>query len=81
MRQLAAAIAVGHMTVLRILQEQPLYTCHLESAHCLTPADQPPHGNYCRWFVQPTATPLFVSPMLNIDEANFGRNGITDFHK
>jgi len=80
MRQLAAAFAVGHMTVLRILHEQLLYPYHLDSAHCLIPADQPPKENYCRWFVQPTSTPLLVSLVLFIDEATFVRDGITDFH-
>jgi hypothetical protein len=80
MRQLAAAFAVGHMTVLRILHEQPLYPYHLEFVHCLIPADQPPQENDCRWFVQPTATPLLVSSVFFIDEATFVRDGITYFH-
>ena len=71
-----AEFVVGHVTVLRILHEQLLYPYHLASVHCLTPADQPPHENYCRWFVQPTATPLLVSPVLFIDEATFVRDGI-----
>jgi len=79
-RQLAAALSVGHMPVLRILHEQLLYPYHLEAVHCLTPAEQPPEVNYCQWFVQPTATPLLVSPVLFIDEATFVRDGITDFH-
>lgn len=80
MRQLAAAFSVGHMTVLRILHEQLLYPYHLVCVHCLTPADQPPQENYCQWFVQETVTPLFVSPVLFVDEATFGKGGITDFH-
>ena len=80
MRQLAAAFAVGHLTVVRILHEQLLYPYHLESVHCLIPVDQPPQENYCRWFVQPTSTPLLVSPVVFIDEASFVRAGIADFH-
>jgi len=80
MRQLAAPFADGHMTFLRILHEQLLYPYYLHSVLCLIPADQPPMENYCRWFVQPTSTPLLVSLVLFIDEAIFVRDGITDFH-
>jgi hypothetical protein len=36
MRELAAAFAVGYMTVLTVLHEQLLYPCHLESVQSNT---------------------------------------------
>jgi hypothetical protein len=67
MRQLAAAFAVGHMTVLKILHEQPLHPYHLQSAHCLTPADQPPHKYYCRRVIKLQDTKLLSAKIGYMD--------------
>lgn len=79
-REMTSRTQVSRMSIWRVLNEQLLHPYHLQRVQGLTPADFPARVNFCRWFVQQTANPEFVSFVLFTDEASFNRDGIINFH-
>ncbi|KAJ4446486.1 hypothetical protein ANN_13182 [Periplaneta americana] len=80
-RRLALQVNVPHTTVWRLLKEYQLYPYHLQSVQALSPADYPARVRFCQWFLQQCGVnPNFPALILFTDEAQFTRNGITNFH-
>ncbi|KAJ4447098.1 hypothetical protein ANN_09098 [Periplaneta americana] len=77
-RRLALQVTVPHMTVWRLLKEYPY---HLQRVQALSPADYPARVRFCQWFLQQCGVnPNFAALVLFTDEAQFTRDGITNFH-
>ncbi|KAJ4448252.1 hypothetical protein ANN_10266 [Periplaneta americana] len=77
-RRVALQVNVPHTTVWRLLKEYQLYPYHLQRVQALSPADYPARVRFCQWFLQQCG----VNPNLILftDEAQFTRDGITNFH-
>ncbi|KAJ4430414.1 hypothetical protein ANN_22630 [Periplaneta americana] len=80
-RRVALQVIVPHTTVWRLLKEYQLYPYHLQSVEALSPADYPARVRFCQWFLQQCGVnPNFPALVLFTDEAQFTRDGITNFH-
>ncbi|KAJ4430198.1 hypothetical protein ANN_22408 [Periplaneta americana] len=77
-RRVALQVNVPHTTVWRLLKEYQLYPYHLQRVQALSSADYPARVRFCQWFLQQCG----VNPNLVLftDEAQFTRDGITNFH-
>ncbi|KAJ4445681.1 hypothetical protein ANN_12365, partial [Periplaneta americana] len=75
-RRVALQVNVPHTTVWRLLKEYQLYPYHLQRVQALSPADYPARVRFCQWFLLQCG----VNPNLFTDEAQFTRDGITNFH-
>uniref|UniRef100_A0A8D8XH66 Uncharacterized protein n=1 Tax=Cacopsylla melanoneura TaxID=428564 RepID=A0A8D8XH66_9HEMI len=61
--------------------ENLFYPFHLQRVQGLLERDFEPRLQFCRWALVQLATVLnFLSSVLFTDEANFNRDGITNFH-
>ncbi|KAJ4439948.1 hypothetical protein ANN_08079 [Periplaneta americana] len=80
-RRVALQVNVPHTTVWRQLKEYQLYPYHLQCVQALSPADYPARVRFCQWFLQQCGVnPNFPALVLFTDEAQFTRDGITNFH-
>ncbi|KAJ4426512.1 hypothetical protein ANN_27326 [Periplaneta americana] len=80
-RRVALQVNVPHTTVWRLLKEYQLYPYHLQRVQALSPADYPARVRFCQWFLQQCGVnPKFPALVLFTDEAQFTRDGITNFH-
>ncbi|KAJ4443040.1 hypothetical protein ANN_04690 [Periplaneta americana] len=80
-RRVALQVNVPHTTVWRLLKEYQLYPYHLQRVQALSPADYPARVRFCQWFLQQCGVnPNFPALVLFTDEAQFTRDGITNFH-
>ncbi|KAJ4446056.1 hypothetical protein ANN_12742 [Periplaneta americana] len=80
-RRVALQVNVPHTTVWRLLKEYQLYPYHLQHVQALSPADYPARVRFCQWFLQQCGVnPNFPALVLFTDEAQFTRDGITNFH-
>ncbi|KAJ4437933.1 hypothetical protein ANN_13872 [Periplaneta americana] len=80
-RRVALQVNVPHTTVWRLLKEYQLYPYHLQRVQALSPADYPARVRFCQWFLQQYGVnPNFPALVLFTDEAQFTRDGITNFH-
>ncbi|KAJ4434760.1 hypothetical protein ANN_23329 [Periplaneta americana] len=80
-RRVALRVNVPHTTVWRLLKEYQLYRYHLQRVQALSPADYPARVRFCQWFLQQCGVnPNFPALVLFTDEAQFTRDGITNFH-
>ncbi|KAJ4442036.1 hypothetical protein ANN_11900 [Periplaneta americana] len=80
-RKVALQVNVPHTTVWRLLKEYQLYPYHLRRLQALSPADYPARVRFCQWFLQQCGVnPNFRALVLFTDEAQFTRDGITNFH-
>ncbi|KAJ4442110.1 hypothetical protein ANN_11976 [Periplaneta americana] len=80
-RRVALPVNVPHMTVWRLLKEYQLYPYHLKCVQALSPADYSARVRFCQWFLQQCGVnPNFPALVLFTDEAQFTRDGITNFH-
>ncbi|KAJ4435677.1 hypothetical protein ANN_18293 [Periplaneta americana] len=80
-RRVALQVSVPHTTVWRLLKEYQLYPYHLQRVQALSPADYPARVRFCQWFLQQCGVnPNFPALVLFTDEAQFTRDGITNFH-
>ncbi|KAJ4432454.1 hypothetical protein ANN_21073 [Periplaneta americana] len=80
-RRVALQVNVPHTTVWRLLKEYQLYPYHLQRVQSLSPADYPARVRFCQWFLQQCGVnPNFPALVLFTDEAQFTRDGITNFH-
>ncbi|KAJ4449582.1 hypothetical protein ANN_00985 [Periplaneta americana] len=80
-RRVALQVNVPHTTVWRLLKEYQLYPYHLQRVQALSPADYPARVRFCQWFLQLCGVnPNFPALVLFTDEAQFTRDGITNFH-
>ncbi|KAJ4425631.1 hypothetical protein ANN_27827 [Periplaneta americana] len=80
-RRVALQVNVPHTTVWRLLKEYQLYPYHLQRVLALSPADYPVRVRFCQWFLQQCGVnPYFPALVLFTDEAQFTRDGITNFH-
>ncbi|KAJ4438173.1 hypothetical protein ANN_14112 [Periplaneta americana] len=80
-RRVALQVNVPHTTVWRLLKEYHLYPYHLQRVQALSPADYPARVRFCQWFLQQCGVnPNFPALVLFTDEAQFTRDGITNFH-
>ncbi|KAJ4437983.1 hypothetical protein ANN_13922 [Periplaneta americana] len=69
------------LQVWRLLKEYQLYPYHLQRVQALKPADYPARVRFCQWFLQQCGVnPNFPALVLFTDEAQFTRDGITNFH-
>ncbi|KAJ4432089.1 hypothetical protein ANN_20703 [Periplaneta americana] len=69
------------VNVWRLLKEYQLYPYHLQRVQALSPADYPARVRFCQWFLQQCGVnPNFPALVLFTDEAQFTRDGITNFH-
>ncbi|KAJ4436003.1 hypothetical protein ANN_18627 [Periplaneta americana] len=58
-----------------------LYPYHLQRVQALSPADYPARVRFCQWFLQQCGiNPNFPALVLFTDEAQFTRDGRTNFH-
>ncbi|KAJ4440477.1 hypothetical protein ANN_08618 [Periplaneta americana] len=79
--RVALQVNVPHTTVWRLLKEYQLYPYHLQRVQALSPADYPARVRFCQWFLQKCGVnPNFPALVLFTDEAQFTRDGITNFH-
>ncbi|KAJ4425962.1 hypothetical protein ANN_27588 [Periplaneta americana] len=80
-RRVALQVHVPHTTVWRLLKEYQLYPYHLQRVQALSPGDYPARVRFCQWFLQQCGVnPNFPALVLFTDEAQFTRDGITNFH-
>ncbi|KAJ4452300.1 hypothetical protein ANN_03820 [Periplaneta americana] len=80
-QRVALQVNVPHTTVWRLLKEYQLYPYHLQRVQALSPADYPARVRFCQWFLQQCGVnPNFPALVLFTDEAQFIRDGITNFH-
>ncbi|KAJ4436157.1 hypothetical protein ANN_18787 [Periplaneta americana] len=80
-RRVALQVNVPHTTVWRLLKEYQLYPYRLQRVQALSPADYPAQVRFCQWFLQQCGVnPNFPALVLFTDEAQFTRDGITNFH-
>ncbi|KAJ4425767.1 hypothetical protein ANN_27390, partial [Periplaneta americana] len=80
-RRVALQVNVPHTTVWRLLKEYQLYPYHLQHVQALSPADYPARVRFSQWFLQQCGVnPNFPALVLFTDEAQFTRDGITNFH-
>ncbi|KAJ4426257.1 hypothetical protein ANN_27069 [Periplaneta americana] len=80
-RRVALQVNVSHTTIWRLLKEYQLYPYHLQRVQALSPADYPARVKFCQWFLQQCdVNPNFPALVLFTDEAQFTRDGITNFH-
>ncbi|KAJ4446068.1 hypothetical protein ANN_12759 [Periplaneta americana] len=80
-RRVALQVNVSHTTVWRLLKEYQLYPYHLQRVQALSSADYPARVRFCQWFLQQCGgNPNFPALVLFTDEAQFTRDGITNFH-
>ncbi|KAJ4431017.1 hypothetical protein ANN_19610 [Periplaneta americana] len=82
-RRVALQVNVPHTTVWRLMKEYVsiLYPYHLQRVQALSPADYPARLRFCQWFLQQCGVnPNFPALVLFTDEAQFTRDGITNFH-
>ncbi|KAJ4436202.1 hypothetical protein ANN_18832 [Periplaneta americana] len=80
-RRVALQVNVPHTTVWRLLKEYQLYPYHLQRVQALSPVDYPARVRFCQWFLQQCGVnPNFPALVLFTDEAQFTRDGITNFH-
>ncbi|KAJ4451677.1 hypothetical protein ANN_03147 [Periplaneta americana] len=80
-RRVALQVNVPHTTVWRLFKEYQLYPYHLQRVQALSPADYPARVRFCQWFLQQCGVnPNFPALVLFTDEAQFTRDGITNFH-
>ncbi|KAJ4447862.1 hypothetical protein ANN_09871 [Periplaneta americana] len=80
-RRVALQVNVRHTTVWRLLKEYQLYPYHLQHVQALSPADYPARVRFCQWFLQQCGVnPNIPALVLFTDEAQFTRDGITNFH-
>ncbi|KAJ4427551.1 hypothetical protein ANN_25199 [Periplaneta americana] len=80
-RRVALQVNVPHTTVWRLLKEYQLYPYHLQRVQALSSADYPARVRFCQWFLQQCGVnPNFPALVLFTDEAQFTRDGITNFH-
>ncbi|KAJ4430376.1 hypothetical protein ANN_22592 [Periplaneta americana] len=80
-RRVALQVNVPHTTVWRLLKEYQLYPYHLQRVQALSPADYPARVGFCQWFLQQCGVnPNFPALVLFTEEAQFTRDGITNFH-
>ncbi|KAJ4443745.1 hypothetical protein ANN_05523 [Periplaneta americana] len=80
-RRVALQVNVPHTTVWRLLKEYQLYPYHLQCVQAQSPADYPARVRFCQWFLQQCGVnPNFPALVLFTDEAQFTRDGITNFH-
>ncbi|KAJ4439683.1 hypothetical protein ANN_07811 [Periplaneta americana] len=79
-RRVVLQVNVPHTTVWRLLKEYQLYPYHLQR-QALSPADYPARVRFCQWFLEQCGVnPNFPALVLFTDEAQFTRDGITNFH-
>ncbi|KAJ4448402.1 hypothetical protein ANN_10418 [Periplaneta americana] len=66
----------------RLYQERyPQRQCPDRKTFALSPADYPARVRFCQWFLQQCGVnPNFPALVLYKDEAQFTRDGITNFH-
>ncbi|KAJ4451322.1 hypothetical protein ANN_02784 [Periplaneta americana] len=80
-RRVALQVNVPHTTVWRLLKAYQLYPYHLQRVQALSPADYPARFRFCQWFLQQCGVnPNSPALVLFTDEAQFTRDGITNFH-
>ncbi|KAJ4433294.1 hypothetical protein ANN_15553 [Periplaneta americana] len=80
-RRVALQVNVPHTTVWRLLKGYQLYPYHLQRVQALSLADYPARVRFCQWFLQQCGVnPNFPALVLFTDEAQFTRDGITNFH-
>ncbi|KAJ4436248.1 hypothetical protein ANN_18879 [Periplaneta americana] len=80
-RRVALQVNVPHTTVWILLKEYQLYPYHLQRVQALSPADYPARVRFCQWFLQQCGVnPNFPALVLFTDEAQFTRDGVTNFH-
>ncbi|KAJ4433205.1 hypothetical protein ANN_15462 [Periplaneta americana] len=80
-RRLALQVNVPHTTVWRLLKEYQLHPYHLQRVQALSPTDYPARVRFCQWFLQQCGVnPNFPTLVLFTDEAQYTRDGITNFH-
>lgn len=81
-RLLAAEFGTSNMTIWRILHGNNLYPYHVQRVQALYDGDRERRMDYCRWFLnQPRFRyENFAWNILFTDEAQFTRDGITNFH-
>ncbi|KAJ4447900.1 hypothetical protein ANN_09909 [Periplaneta americana] len=80
-RRVALQVNVPHTTVWRLLKEYQLYPYHFQRVQTLSVADYPARVRFCQWFLQQCGVnPNFPALVLFTDEAQFTRDGITNFH-
>ncbi|KAJ4431197.1 hypothetical protein ANN_19794 [Periplaneta americana] len=80
-RRVALQVSVPHTTIWRLLKEYQLYPYHLQRVQALSPVDYPARVRFCQRFLQQCGVnPNFHALVLFTDEAQFTRDGITNFH-
>ncbi|KAL7640497.1 UNVERIFIED_CONTAM: hypothetical protein RMT77_008772 [Armadillidium vulgare] len=80
-RKIAATLHISHSTVFRVLKNQLLYPYHFQRVQALLPTDFPARVALCRWMQQKIAhNPHHLAEVFFIDEANFSRDAISNFH-
>lgn len=80
-RKVGNELNVNHKTVWSILKDYLLYPYHIQRVQALLPRDFPTRVNFCNWFQENSLrVPNFPKKILFTDEANFSRDGITNFH-
>ncbi|XP_026681439.1 uncharacterized protein LOC103512048 [Diaphorina citri] len=80
-REISVNLGISQSAVWRTLHENLFYPYHLQRVQGLLERDFGPRLQFSRWVLVQIATVLnFVSSILFTDEANFSRDGITNFH-
>jgi hypothetical protein len=70
-------VDVIHLTVWKVLQEQQLYSYHLQCVQTLSLQNYPAWVMFCQWFSQQCGTnPNFPAFLIFTDKARFTRDGI-----
>lgn len=83
-RRIAAQVRVSQSKVWRVLHKDNQHPFHFTPVQELLPADLPLRVNFCREMLQRDARGvrefMFLSSIVWTDEAQFTRDGITNFH-
>lgn len=80
-RQIANTLNVCNKLIWQILKDHQLYPYHIQRVQALLPRDFPHRVHLCQWSLQMiTQNAQFLENVLFTDEANFSRQGITNFH-
>ena len=80
-RRAAAEVGVSHSTVFRVLREDGQHPFHFTPVHDLLPTDLPLRVYFCRTVLQKDLRERdFLNRIVWTDEAQFTRDGVTNFH-
>lgn len=83
-RRIAAQVGVPHTKVWRVLHKGKKHPFHFTPVQELLPADLPLRVNFCREMLQRDVrgvpASMFLRSIVWTDEAQFTRDGITNFH-